>query len=173
MARAGAFALPTCRDEKAKSRQPDTQPVRRVAAALQFDSAAPGSEAGAADRRFRRVIHVVDSTTIELVASCMDWAKHRRRKAAAKCHLRLDLQSFLPRFAIIDTARDNDARRRAKSAPASALARSFSLTRPTWTSTTSLISSSAGFSGSPAPRTTSFQGRRAHCRLPGRQDPAR
>jgi hypothetical protein len=62
-------------------------------------------------RRFRRAIHVVDSTTIELVASCMDWAKHRRRKAAAKCHLRLDLHSFLPRFAIIDTARENDARR--------------------------------------------------------------
>lgn len=62
-------------------------------------------------RRFRRVIHVVDSTTIALVASCMDWAKHRRRKAAAKCHLRLDLQSFLPRFAIVDTARDNDNKR--------------------------------------------------------------
>src|ERR1022692_3664482 len=41
----------------------------------------------------------------------MDWAKHRRRKAAAKCHLRLDLQSFLPRFAIIDTAREADAKR--------------------------------------------------------------
>jgi len=55
-------------------------------------------------RRFRRVIHVVDSTTIQLVASCMDWAKHRRRKAAAKCHLRLDLHSFLPRFAMILSA---------------------------------------------------------------------
>jgi Domain of unknown function (DUF4372) len=54
--------------------------------------------------RFRRTIHVVDSTTIQLVASCLDWAKHRQRKAAAKCHLRLDLPSFLPRFAIIDTA---------------------------------------------------------------------
>jgi len=62
-------------------------------------------------RRFRRVIHVVDSTTIALIASCLDWAKHRRRKAAAKCHLRLDLQSFLPRFAIIDTARDHDNQR--------------------------------------------------------------
>ncbi len=62
-------------------------------------------------RRFKRTIHVVDSTTIELVVACMDWAKHRRRKAAAKCHLRLDLQSFLPRFAIIDTARDHDAKR--------------------------------------------------------------
>src|SRR6266581_7605181 len=42
-------------------------------------------------RRFKRVIHVVDSTTVQLVASCLDWAKHRRRKAAAQCHLRLDL----------------------------------------------------------------------------------
>ena len=62
-------------------------------------------------RRFKRVIHVVDSTTIELVASCLDWAKHRRRKAAAKCHLRLDLQSFLPRFAIVGTASEHDAKR--------------------------------------------------------------
>jgi len=62
-------------------------------------------------RKFKRTIHLVDSTTIPLIASCMDWAKHRRRKAAAKCHLRLDLQSFLPRFAIVDTAKHNDARR--------------------------------------------------------------
>jgi hypothetical protein len=62
-------------------------------------------------RRFKRVIHLVDSTTIELVASCMDWAKHRRRKAAAQCHLRLDLHSFLPRFLVIDTAREHDAKR--------------------------------------------------------------
>jgi hypothetical protein len=62
-------------------------------------------------RRFKRAIHVVDSTTLHLIASCMDWAKHRRRKAAAQCHLRLDLQSFLPRLAIIDTAREADAKR--------------------------------------------------------------
>jgi hypothetical protein len=62
-------------------------------------------------RRFKRTIHLVDSTTIPLIAACLDWAKHRRRKAAAKCHLRLDLQSFLPRFAIVDTAKHADARR--------------------------------------------------------------
>jgi hypothetical protein len=61
--------------------------------------------------RFKRMIHLVDSTTIQLVANCLDWAKHRRRKAAAKCHLRLNLQSFLPRFAIVDTARHSDARK--------------------------------------------------------------
>ena len=59
--------------------------------------------------RFRRAIHAVDSTTIQLVASCMSWAKHRRRKAAAKCHLRLNLQSFLPAFAIVDTAGQHDS----------------------------------------------------------------
>ncbi len=75
----------------------------------------PGFVSGRAGKRFagkfKRAIHLVDSTTIPLIASCMDWARHRRRKAAAKCHLRLDLQSFLPRFAIVDTARHNDAKR--------------------------------------------------------------
>jgi len=61
--------------------------------------------------RFKCAIHVVDATTIQLVANCLDWAKHRRRKAAAKCHLRLDLHSFLPRFVLIDTARESDAKR--------------------------------------------------------------
>jgi hypothetical protein len=54
---------------------------------------------------------VIDATVIELVANCMDWAKHRRRKAAAKTHLRLDLQSLLPRFVIVDTAAEHDNRR--------------------------------------------------------------
>jgi hypothetical protein len=58
--------------------------------------------------RFKRALHVIDSTTIQLVANCMDWAKHRRRKAAAKCHLRLELQSMLPRFAIVATALEHD-----------------------------------------------------------------
>ncbi len=60
-------------------------------------------------RRFSKTIHALDSSTIQLVANCMDWAKHRRRKAAAKCHLRLNLQSFLPQCAIIDTAKDHDS----------------------------------------------------------------
>ncbi len=59
-------------------------------------------------RRFKTAIHAVDSTTIHLVANCMDWAKHRRRKAAAKCHMNLNLQSMLPRYAVVDTARIMD-----------------------------------------------------------------
>ena len=58
--------------------------------------------------RFKMPIHVIDSTTMELVANCMDWAKHRRRKAAAKTHLRLNLQSLLPAFVIVDTAAEHD-----------------------------------------------------------------
>jgi hypothetical protein len=59
-------------------------------------------------KRFKRAVHAVDSSTIQLVANCMDWAKHRRRKAAAKLHLRLNLQNFLPTFAIVDVASHHD-----------------------------------------------------------------
>src|SRR6266567_3201387 len=61
--------------------------------------------------RFKMPIHLIDSTTMELVANCMDWAKHRRRKAAAKTHMRLNLQSLLPSFVIIDTAAEHDNKR--------------------------------------------------------------
>jgi hypothetical protein len=61
--------------------------------------------------RFKMPIHVVDTTVMELVANCMDWAKHRRRKAAAKTHMRLNLQSLLPNFVLIDTAGEHDNKR--------------------------------------------------------------
>jgi hypothetical protein len=60
-------------------------------------------------RRIRRIINIVDSTTIQLFANCMDWAKHRRRKAAAKCHMLLDALTFLPRFAVVGSAKSHDA----------------------------------------------------------------
>lgn len=53
----------------------------------------------------------MDSTVLQLVANCMDWVRHRRRKAAAKMHLRLDLHSFLPSFAVVDTAAHHDNKR--------------------------------------------------------------
>lgn len=77
--------------------------------------ASPGFAAGRKGkgllRRFKVRIHAVDSTVIQLVANCMDWAKHRRRKAAAKMHLRLELHSCLPSFAIVDTAGQHDNKR--------------------------------------------------------------
>lgn len=69
-----------------------------------------GRRRGAAFR-FKVLIHVVDATVMELVANCMDWAQHRRRKAAAKTHMRLNLQSLLPSFVIIDTAGEHDNKR--------------------------------------------------------------
>ncbi len=60
-------------------------------------------------RRFKRAIYAIDSTTIKLVANCIDWAKHRRRKAAAKCHMQLNLQTFLPKFAIVKAANTSDS----------------------------------------------------------------
>jgi hypothetical protein len=60
-------------------------------------------------RRFKRAIYAIDSTTIQLVANGIDWAKHRRRKAAAKCHMQLNLQTFLPQFAIVKEASTHDS----------------------------------------------------------------
>jgi hypothetical protein len=60
-------------------------------------------------RRFKRTIYAIDSSTIQLVANCVNWAKHRRRKAAAKCHMQLNLQTFLPQFAIVKAANTHDS----------------------------------------------------------------
>ena len=68
-----------------------------------------GRQYCAMPKRFKRIIHVVDSTTIQLIANCLDWAKHRRRKAAAKMHLRLDLHSFLPNFILVKSAGTHDS----------------------------------------------------------------
>ena len=46
--------------------------------------------------RFKKAIYAIDSTTIQLALNCIDWAKHRRRKAAAKAHVLLNITSFLP-----------------------------------------------------------------------------
>jgi len=60
-------------------------------------------------RRLKRTVNLLDSTTIQLVANCMDWAKHRRQKAAAKCHMILDAQTLLPRFVVVKSASSSDA----------------------------------------------------------------
>jgi len=61
--------------------------------------------------RFRRPIHLVDATVIPLVVNCLSWAKHRRRKAAAKCHVRLGLRTLLPNFAVVDAASEHESTR--------------------------------------------------------------
>jgi hypothetical protein len=58
--------------------------------------------------RFRRTIHVIDATVIQLVTSCLDWAEHNHRKAAAKVHLRLSLRSLLPGFVVVGSAIESE-----------------------------------------------------------------
>jgi hypothetical protein len=73
----------------------------------QFPAFGRGATRGMA-WRFRRAIHIVDTTVIQLVTSCLDWARHRRRKAAAKCHLRLSLRSLLPALVVVGSAHEAD-----------------------------------------------------------------
>jgi Domain of unknown function (DUF4372)/Transposase DDE domain len=103
--------------------------------------------------RFKRLIHVVDSTTIQLMARSLDWAKHRRRKAAAKCHVRLNLQSFLPRCAIVDTAAEHDTVR-ARELCASVQAGEIVIFDKAYVDFASPTFRCGASSGSPAPRTT-------------------
>lgn len=58
--------------------------------------------------RFRRRLYAFDSTTIQLTAGSISWAQHRRQKAALKAHTGLNLQSFLPDFMIVKSAKDSD-----------------------------------------------------------------
>jgi len=51
--------------------------------------------------RFRNPLHTLDSTLIDLCASLYDWATYRRTKGAAKLHLVLDHQGYLPQFVVV------------------------------------------------------------------------
>ena len=60
--------------------------------------------------RFRhRTIAAIDSTTLQLSLRCMDWAKHRRQKAAAKAHVSLSLGNLPPIFVVLGSAREHDS----------------------------------------------------------------
>ena len=60
-------------------------------------------------RRFTRVINAIDSTTIQLAVNCIDWATHRRKKAAVKAHVNLNVQTFLPSVIVIGKGAEHDA----------------------------------------------------------------
>lgn len=77
----------------------------------QFPGFGPSGRYKGLPRRFKKAVYSLDSSTIALVANCMDWAKHRRRKAAAKLHLCLNLQTFLPTVAIVEEASHHDSSR--------------------------------------------------------------
>jgi hypothetical protein len=62
--------------------------------------------------RFRgRKLCAIDSSTIRLAPSCIDWARHRRRKAAAKLHMNLNVGSRLPEVAVAEEASHHDSAR--------------------------------------------------------------
>lgn len=61
--------------------------------------------------RLNRNIYAIDSTTIQLVLNCIDWAKHRAKKAAAKAHIRINVATMLPTFVIAEDAAHHDAKR--------------------------------------------------------------
>ncbi len=61
--------------------------------------------------RMKRGIFAIDSSTIRLCLNCIDWARHRRKKAAAKLHMNLDAGSRLPAFAVVEDAGHHDSTR--------------------------------------------------------------
>ena len=59
--------------------------------------------------RMKRGVFAIDSSTIKLCLNCIDWARHRRKKAAAKLHMNLDVGSRLPAFAVVEDAGHHDS----------------------------------------------------------------
>ena len=50
----------------------------------------------------------MDSTSIDLCASLFDWSRYKRTKGAAKLHLPLDHNGYLPSFACITDGKTSD-----------------------------------------------------------------
>ena len=61
--------------------------------------------------RLKRRVYAIDSTLIKLTVNCIDWARYRRKKAAAKTHMRIDVGSMLPCFAIVEEGAPHDSTR--------------------------------------------------------------
>lgn len=61
--------------------------------------------------RIKRDIFAIDSTTLKLSINCIDWTRHRRKKAAAKTHMRLNIGTRLPAFAVVEDAAHHDSKR--------------------------------------------------------------
>lgn len=51
--------------------------------------------------RFRNPLVSIDATLIDVCLSVFDWASYRRTKGAAKLHLVLDHNGYMPQFAVI------------------------------------------------------------------------
>lgn len=58
--------------------------------------------------RFRNPLLTIDSTIIDLSLSVYDWALYQREKGAAKLHLVLDHQGYLPTYAVVTEGKSCD-----------------------------------------------------------------
>ena len=58
--------------------------------------------------RFKNKLFSIDATTIDLCLSLFPWAHFRQTKGAAKLHLLLDHDGYLPVFALVTDAQCND-----------------------------------------------------------------
>jgi hypothetical protein len=58
--------------------------------------------------RFKNKLVSIDSTSIDLCAEIYDWARYKRTKGAAKLHLVLDNEGYLPCFAVITDGKSHD-----------------------------------------------------------------
>ena len=58
--------------------------------------------------RFKNPLLTLDSTTIELCATLFPWAHYQQRKGAAKVHLVLDNDGYLPTYAVITDGKVGD-----------------------------------------------------------------
>ena len=62
--------------------------------------------------RFKlRGIYAIDSSTIQLAYWCIDWAKHRQKKAAVKLHMVANVANRLPHFCVFGKASDHDSKK--------------------------------------------------------------
>ena len=58
--------------------------------------------------RFHNKLVSMDSTSIDLCVSLFDWSRYKRTKGAAKLHLLLDHNGYLPSFAYITDGKTSD-----------------------------------------------------------------
>jgi len=55
-------------------------------------------------RSLKRDISAIDCTTLKRSLNCINLARHRSKKAAAKTHMRINIGNSLPGFAVVEDA---------------------------------------------------------------------
>jgi hypothetical protein len=60
--------------------------------------------------RFRNPLLSIDGTLIDLCVTMFDWAKYQQGKGAAKLHMVLDHDGYLPRFAVVTEGKASEVK---------------------------------------------------------------